>query len=121
MTFSPANFVNTDIQHLVYLSVLKAVVYNIFDRLSDSIPVKPKQSADNLPGQLLSPCGQKYTQMNREGTLPLRPWNQFFFDTTGSTFNPAGLIDQLNRNSPYRYMLPLPLVEGIIARTCSTT
>jgi len=57
MAFSAGDFVNANVENIAYIAVLEAIINNVFDSLSNGIPVKSKQPRYHLPGNFPRPGG----------------------------------------------------------------
>jgi len=75
-------FIDPNIEHIVCVSVLKAIVYNVSDCFSYRVPMETKQLPDNLPCKQFSPCCQYERQWLRHWTLAVTPWEGFDLDAT---------------------------------------
>lgn len=115
MPFSSGNFVNTDVLDIAHIPVPQPVVNNVFDRFSNGIPAKPKQSTNHLPGHFPSPSGQEHTKRNRKRTFPLGPRDRLYLDSAGSALNPSRLVDQQDGNPLQWHALPSPFIERVVA------
>ena len=121
MAFSPGDFINPDVKDIAHIPVPQAIVNDIFGRLSNGIPVKPKQLANHLPGHLFRPRGQDHAQRNRQWAFALSPRDRFYLETKGRTLNPSWFIRQQQGNLLKRHMLPLSLGQGVVSSTSATT
>jgi len=122
MTFSQRNLIKEGLQGqgIAHITLPQSLVDSILDSPSNGVPVKSEQSTNHLPGHLAGQGGQQHAQRNREGAFPLCPGDRLHPDTKGSTFNPLGLVDQEDVNSPQRRLLPLPLIQDILAMPSRT-
>jgi hypothetical protein len=113
--------IDTNVDKATEISVCQTIVNNILNGFTDCIPMETKELTNNLPGHQFGPRSQDHTQMKRERAFPLRPGHRFHPNPTVTTFDSSGRIDQGDRNSPERHMLPLSFLQRVVSRSFLST